>query len=624
MDVYIEGKRVRLDPSQAVGKGGEADVFLLPGDVVAKIFKAPDHADFTGNPIDQEGARQRIAEHQHKLKAFPQNLPARVVKPIDLVTDKAGAHILGYTMGFVAGTEVMLRYSERSFRGSHVDNNHVVEIFTDLHETVQGVHKAGVVVGDFNDLNILVKKKQAYVIDADSMQFGKFLCRVFTERFVDPTLCDSKVPRPVLSRPHNEASDWYAFNVMLMKSLLYCDPYGGVYKPANPARMIPHTARPLRRITVFHKDVKYPKPAVPFEMLSDEILHHFQQVFEKDERCEFPIRLLKSFRWTKCDDCGTEHGRPTCPTCKRPSPAAVVDVTQVRGKVVSKRVFKTSGEIIHAACHGGDLKWVYKDGGKVYRETGVQLPDTAERPQRRWRILGNRTMYAYNEGFVNRETDRDHAGFTLFVDRFNTLPVFDTNESKTFWVYQGVLYRDGEFGQERIGDVLQGQTLFWVGPKFGFGFYRAGEMSVAFVFNADKGGLNDSVKMPRITGHIVDATCYFAGDLCWFLYSTREAGKAINRCILVKQNGEVAAQTQAEEGDGSWLSTIRGKCAAGAYLFSVTDDGLVRAEQRGVDIIKTSEFPDTEPFVHAGCHLFAGKGGLFVVDRSEIRILRIN
>src|SRR5204862_3787387 len=120
---------------------------------------------------------------------------------------------------------------------------------------------------------------------------------------------------PILSRPYNQESDWYAYSVMLMKCLLFCDPYGGVYKPKILPQGIPHAARPLKRITVFHKDVRYPKPAIPIETLPDELLHYFHEVFEKDRRGVFPTGLIRNFRWTKCRNCQTEHARAACPSC---------------------------------------------------------------------------------------------------------------------------------------------------------------------------------------------------------------------------------------------------------------------------------------------------------------------
>lgn len=87
-------------------------------------------------------------------------------------------------------------------------------------KVIDEIHAAKVVIGDFNDLNVLIAKDEPYFIDADSFQYNGFLCKVYTERFVDPLLCDPQANRPVLAKPHNEDSDWFAFRVMLMQSLL--------------------------------------------------------------------------------------------------------------------------------------------------------------------------------------------------------------------------------------------------------------------------------------------------------------------------------------------------------------------------------------------------------------------
>lgn len=627
MEVYVSGKRYRLDPADSIGKGGEADVYKLDDKTVVKVFKQPDHPDVVGNPQEEEAARQRIHEHQKKLREFPKIQKGRVVIPDELATDRTGHQVLGYTMAFLKNTEVLLRYSERSFRGTAIDNNMVAQIFIDLFETVQGIHDSDVVIGDFNDLNILVSQTQAWIIDADSFQFenrlGKFLCKVYTERFVDPLLCDPKADRPMLVKPHNRESDWYAYSVMLMKSLLYCDPYGGVYKPKIASLGIPHARRPLRRLTVFHKDVRYPKPAIPYEALPDELLHYFHEVFENDRRGMFPVRLIQGFRWTKCSNCQTEHARMICPTCRKVSPTAVKQTMTVRGKVTATRIFKTAGEILYSTLQGGDLLYCYRENGLDYREGAVPT-STVTIPVARYRILGKDTVVGANGKVVTLSgPGSPHHPEVLYVDSFRGIPMFDTNGERKFWVENGDLMKDGTLAPERIGKVLQNQTLFWVGPKFGFGFYRAGELSVAFVFDCDSHGLNDGVKIPPMKGHVVDTTCFFTDKLCWFMVSLRQDGKAINRCVVLKDDGTVQAVAEAEEGDGSWLSTIRGKCAAGKYLFGITDEGIVRLEASNGTVVKSAEYPDTEPFVDEGCQLFAGKSGLFVVDRAEIRVLKI-
>src|SRR5205085_1033924 len=106
--------------------------------------------------------------------------------------------ILGYTMPLLQSTDPLLRYSERSFRQTGISTQTVVQIFQDLHDTVSKLHFYQLVIGDFNDLNVLVRDTEAYLIDADSFQFASFPCTVFTARFVDPLLCDPTANQPIL------------------------------------------------------------------------------------------------------------------------------------------------------------------------------------------------------------------------------------------------------------------------------------------------------------------------------------------------------------------------------------------------------------------------------------------
>lgn len=625
IEVYMGGVRHKLNPSQSVGKGGEADVYRLDDRTVAKIFKQPDHPDYSNNSLEAEGARHRLEEHQTKLREFPRLAGVNVKAPLSLVTDRGEKSILGYTMDFVPKAEVLMRWSERSFRGNVLNNNQVIEIFHKLHRTVDALHRNWkVVIGDFNDLNVLVDWAQdPFVIDADSFQFGRYLTRMYTERFVDPLHCDPNENRPILKKPHDAASDWYAWNVMLFRSLLLCDPFGGIYRPKNKKDQIPHTARPLtaHRISVFHKDVIYPKPAVPFDRLPDSLLHWFKKVFEGSER-DPSRRLLADVRWTTCSGCGTEHARPTCPSCQKAAPAAIKEVTKVRGKVTSTQIFKTAGEIVFATFQNG-LQWVERKGD-VYLRAPFQEPYAAlEGMQERVRIKGEYTLFGRDDT-VRIYTKEGAEANLLSVDSYGLLPVFDANADFHYWCWEGVLYRDGAYGPKRIGDVLHNQTLFWVGPSFGFGFYRAGELSMAFVFEGRESGLNDTVPLPPLRGHLLDSTAVFGKDLCWFFASMKQGSRIVNRVTVIRRDGTVEGHLEEEATPDSWMNEIRGKVAVGKYLFSVTDEGLVRLEVSGGKITKTAEFPDAEPFVHSGCHLFPATNGLHVVDRQEIRVLKMS
>lgn len=619
MKAFLNGASLDLLPSQARGKGGEADVYQISPDLVVKVFKPPNHPDFTGSPEEQRAAVRRIEEHQKKLPAFPKGFPAKVVVPQGLLKDRTGS-IIGYSMSFIGGAEPLFRFSQRDFRKG-IGGDMIATIFRDLHATVAGVHKLGV-IGDANDLNVLVRGTEAYIIDADSFQFGPFFSMMFTDKFVDPLLCDPNASGMMLVKPHNPNSDWYAFTVMLLQCLLFVGPYGGVFLPKDPKKAVPPPKRPLRRITVFHPEVRYPRPAIPYRVLPDDLLGHFQRVFEKDWRGTFPFDLLENLRWTTCSNCGMEHAKNLCPNCAQAAPAAIKQVVTIRGKVTVTRIFRTSGLILAAAFQNNEMRWLYHEGGGFCREDGSPVISGSLDPQIRYRIFNRATLLGKDNQVVTispgQNPDR------LAVNSFNVLPVFDSNGLYRYWIEPGGrLVRDGQFASEYIGDVLASQTLFWVGPKFGFGFYRAGQINVSFVFDAERRGINDTVKLPLFGGQLIDSTCVFADQRCWFFASVKKKSKVINYCSVVKPDGTVEASASAEQGDGSWLSSIRGKCAAGNLLFAPTDDGIVRVEIHNGQIDKTGEFPDTEPFVDSGSQLFAGAKEIYVVDQQEIKAIRI-
>jgi hypothetical protein len=409
---------------------------------------------------------------------------------------------------------------------------------------------------------------------------------------------------------------------MVMQCLLYVGPYGGVYRPKNPARQVPQEARPLRRITVFHPEVRYPKPALPYGALPDDLLHHFHLVFEKDRRGAFPDALLSGVRWTRCSACGREHARAVCPFCRPAPEAAVKTVTRVRGRVTATRVFATRGVILFAAMQGGQLRFLYHEDGSYRREDGSAILTGELDPRLRVRLRGASTLLGKDGLLVTLSPH--HPPDRLAVGSYGTRPVFDANTRSRYWIDQGLLLRDGRFGAECVGAVLEGQTLFWAGPEFGFGLYRAGNLSVAFVFDAHGGGINDRVALPPCRGPLVDATCVFTPERCWFLAATEEGGRLIHRCLLVTPQGAVEASASGERDDGSWLGRLGGKCAAGNLLLVPTDEGILRVEPDGPRLVKTREFPDTEAFVDAGCRLLAAEQGLYVVDRREIRLIRLN
>ncbi|NTV47048.1 MAG: hypothetical protein HGB11_11125 [Chlorobiales bacterium] len=617
---YKGGVRISLDPTKLVGKGGEAYIYDVGGGEVAKVYKEADDPDFSGEPIQQKLASERIATHQTKLREFPfAKLPSRVVAPKGLLTDANGRNIMGYTMEFLRGVEPLMSFTDRDFRErGGIGNNTMMEAFGDLHLTVSGTHKAGVVIADFNSLNVLMQGKLVRLVDADSMQNSKYLSRLFTVNYVDPRLCNPSLSAPVLYKAHDELSDWYAFTTMLLESLLFVRPWGGVYKPKDAKKKVLQDKRPLLGISIFNPEVGYPKPATPYKVLPDELLDLFYKTFEKKWRGEFPVKLL-DIRFGKCPNCGTEHARPVCPNCS----TAVIPqkMTQIRGSVRADFAFQTKGIVIFATVQNGELRYIYHENGKFLREDGRVALEGDLDSSIRYRVQGDKTILAKDGKMIVLNDGKVIEN--MAVDSFGNLPLIDANSKHWYWANGGILYRNEAIGPEVIGNVLEGQTLFWVGEKFGFGFYRAGNLTRAFVFDADRSGINDSVKIIPVKGQLIDSTCVFTSSRAWFMTTEKIGGKIVNRAQVIKYDGEIEATAEAEMGDGSWLGKIRGKLPVGDFVLSATDQGMVRAEIISGKIVQVKEFPDTEPYLDEDSFLLPSTNGVLVVRKHEILNLSI-
>ncbi len=619
MDVLIgekgSAKTVRVEALAVVGKGGEADVFDLGNGHALKLYKPPDHPDYATKPIEQRGARERIAEQQQKLLAFPKGLPKNAVAPAMIARDPKTTMVVGYTLPLIVPSVPLLHFGQRWFREGAVSDQRVLVILKRLHALLLGIHQAKVVVGDLNDNNVLVRRGEPFLIDLDSAQFGTFLSRAYTRTFVDPLLCKKNARVPELVRPHNELSDWYAFAIMVMQSLLFTGPYLGTYTPADQKKRIVHDARPLHRITVFHPEVRYPKPARPLNVLPDSVLAYLEGIFVRDVREPFSLPLLEKLQF---DGEGN-----LLATLKEPlAPARVKEV--VMGNVTATKLFSTSGIVLFATVQRGELRYLYHEHGMYRREGGVEVIPGALDKQMRFRIQGTKSLLAKENVAIILSPDgkKEH----LQVDTYGKLPLVDANGTAVFFVAGGVLKRVSSLGiayEERIGDVLAHQTLFWVGEEHGFGFYRAGKLTRYFLFHANGSVLQDSVVLPPMQGQLLDATCLFGAGQTWFFVSVREGARTVNRCFVLNQTGVVIAEGEATLGDGSWLGGLRGKCVVRNMLLVATDDGIVRVEADGARLAVTKEFSNTARFVDSESHLFPGKGGLWVVKSKEIWKLQI-
>ncbi|MBI2571059.1 MAG: hypothetical protein HYV63_28980 [Candidatus Schekmanbacteria bacterium] len=595
MLVTIDGQTVTLSDKNLLGVGGEAQVFSWCGQAVKVYHEGPAPRD----AWERSELDERLRNREEKLAAFPVAVPDAVVRPRSLVRDGTAKCVRGYTMALVSGAEDIRRLGQRSWRQGVVTANQVMGTFKAMHRGLSGLHAARVVVGDLNDGNVLFRGADVWFIDADSMQYGGFLCAVAHERFLDPKLYGVDLTKSAL---FTENTDWYAFAVMLFSSLLYVHPYGGVHKTH-------HTL--LRRAEAGHSvlrpDVTLPKAALHYRVLPDELLSRFEAIFDRGERSRFPESLLELV-WRTCR-CGLEHARAACPDCAHqhatpPAPALIV-----RGRCRAASVFAGPGRVCCAVQQGG-LRYVVAENGTFRREDGSRIPGDLGAGLPRFAISTSVTWIGKNgrlERFRNGRCEE-----TYGVGAWAGAPMFDAS-SRTCYRADGEWLIDC-LADERIGQILENQTWFRVGETLGFGFYRAGLVTVHFLFHVGRAGLK-LVELPPIDGRLLEASAVFDSGRVLFMTATERGGRRIHALHVIDDRGAVLASVSGAPDSLRALATTAGKAIIADRILCSTDDGLLSLEVDASSrtVRERHLFSDTEPFTSEGASLLPLPGGAIAV-----------
>ncbi len=280
------------------------------------------------------------------------------------------------------------------------------------------------------------------------------------------------------------------------------------------------------------------------------------------------------------------------------------------------QIFQTEGVILQVALQNNSLNYLYHANYEFKREDNTVLLSGELDANIQFVIFGKSTIVTKQGKALTLTQAQPPQAIATELIRANSF--------SRYWIDQGQLLRDGKLGNEYIGDILEGQTQFWIGETFGFGFYRAGAISVAFTFDAKRVGIGDRVNIPPIQGEIIDANCVFSNDLCWFFTITQEQGKIIHRVSVLRPNGELVATLAAPKGDRAWLMNIHGGSAIANWLFVPTDEGIARVEVNNGLIMITKTFPETEPYVDSGCSLIVGSQGIYVIHAQKILQLQLS
>lgn len=579
--VFLGGKAVWLEDKDLLGQGGEGRVYRDPsGDVAIKIFLAP------------------TDERRRKLRAFAgHKLPARVVGPLDLALDQDG-EIVGFAMRRLDGAIDAFRMAQRKWREATMRAAEVLRVWSEVSQTLGQLHARGVVVGDFNDGNVVLTRTSPgftpWLIDADSMQLPGHPCVVAHERFLDPKLYGLDLTKNVAL---SKESDWYALAVLVFSSLVCLHPFGGAH-PSFPTML----RRAEARHSVLRGDVKLPASAFRPDILPDDALAYFSDVFERDVRAPLPARLLDA-RFTACS-CGIEHARTHCPVCA--TRVHVRPKVRARGMLRATTIVSRT-KIRATAAWGGRLEHVDED---ALAKLDVEPPIYAVRPCGSSIWIGTKDRFSrFEHGIVKESIPVSMIGGELAADAGPAGLVYANGD-------QLLRAADGT----RIGQILEGQTRVRVGASLGFAFYRAGAITVSFVFDTRRGPLRQ-VALPPIEGRLVDWSAVFDDRHVLVTFVTESSGKVVHAAHLVDANGVVVASERGAAESSAILASTTGKCLANGAVLCATPEGLVlvRADRNARAFVAARVFADAKELVSSDLDLLLGPGGsVYVASPDEI------
>jgi len=632
MQVLIAGEVIDLDPKDQIGAGGEGIVYkkLLRAtgrEMAIKIF----HPIDPHLPAQEKKASEALLQKKFdKARAFPHNLPVQVLYPKGEVQNTSSAKI-GLFMDLSTGEDIsnLGRVGWKEKNGYSLLT--VILLFRLINQILKGIHGCGVVVGDLNDGNVQVDNQGGvWFIDTDSMQVKGYPCIVAHEKYLDPLLYGVDLSR---ISALTEETDIYALAVMLFTSLFTVHPYGGNH-PKFPTML----RRAEAAHSILNNDVPWPKKALHFSVLNDELLQYFTNVFDKKARVRLDDALL--IEPEKCTSCNKEHFKRYCPTCQSgisPSTPAMVIVTS-NGRCQIKTVI-SGVKIHHAASQKGVLHIIWEKNGDLFREDHVThrgrhlIANAGVTSAMKFGVSGNDTHIAQGNlviSFIAGQVKRSLTG------QKGNRPVFASNGTGLYTVPGGELHLDGK----KVGKILEGQTWLWAGEKGAFGFYQVGKVPFFFLHRlTDVAEKNISLPIKRIDGKLKGAECYFdsATSNILLMLSIEKAGKngvmkLWNTMTVLRTDGTVKSHLECWAEDYPFMMEIRGKVIHGGIIYSTTDQGIMTVTPESSahgpgSFSKGTIFVDTANFISLNDEILPASGldpsalSLYVVSNDEIKHL---
>ena len=525
--VFINNQAITLPSDQLIQAGGEGMVFRSGGQTAVKIYHHPQPA--------------QVAKLEYLLNGnLAGRLPTAVYAPTALAHNKQG-DVVGFQMRLLPSGTLPLKKlgSLRFWKKAGMEITAVLTLLQTIHQQLTQLHAQNIVVGDLNDQNLLFTPAPIAPawVDVDSYQLGGHACPVAMLPFLDPNLYHVA---DFSSRQYfSEMSDWYAYTVLLVKTLLQVHPYGGAHSQLKTVR-----ARAEAGVSVLQTAVTYPKNARPLDSLSDELLEHLHLIFDKGERRPFSSQLLQKYAdsLVQCPQCNLHYPkmRRYCPACRVAIPAPTPRYTNW------ERLAQLDGVVMDARVQA--LGWLHAIMWKREQYTRVRLGVGG--------VLDEVTLFAGRAGCRFAQFDEyiavnpPQGGGALLLLRvdgatvekvtaietglFRETAVFTSTPHHLYriagnWIMRGQV-RDGVYLEDAIATAHRHQTQFWGSPfrDLIVGYHRV--FAENRFFAIDEGDTRELDVAPLVDGEsLVETAVDFTADSFTITLTIRANGQLVEQ-----------------------------------------------------------------------------------------------
>lgn len=266
MKVVVKGKgEVTLTQGNFVAQGGQASVYQRNG-TAFKVYTDP-----------------KDAVPEAKFRELAKIDDPNVIKPEALLLAPDGSAPVGYTMRFLSDTFALCQVFPKAFRERHgMRAEQARELVGKLRARVQHVHRAGALVVDLNELNVLTSAAldDVFLIDVDSFQVPGFPAGV-----IMPSVRDWSV------KPHqfSELSDWFSFAILAFQIFIGIHPYRGTHAATAgvpPDRRLEERMR--AHLSALGPGVSLPKACYPLDTIPGHTRAWMYAVLQEGKRLPPP------------------------------------------------------------------------------------------------------------------------------------------------------------------------------------------------------------------------------------------------------------------------------------------------------------------------------------------------